>query len=194
MTRLATALAALALAPLPAAAGELVILLQTQETTDFVAQCPGPADPTHPDYLNVRLAAYVYAPRTRAADGLVMKDLGLPIGLVHGCGKFTPAHLQRPSPGEPYPRAPFSMSFELPTGNFFAEGECAAANVSFPMYPVLAPLALVGCSLDVRPDPAQGITRGIATSSSVFIPYPIPGYDTGSYWTLHLYTADVAAR
>ena len=34
------------------------------------------------------------------------------------------------------------------------------------------------------------IQKGIATSASVFIPYAIPGYDTGSFWTLHLYTRD----
>jgi hypothetical protein len=49
---------------------------------------------------------------------------------------------------------------------------------------------LVGCALDVTPDPAQGIVRGVATSSSVFTPRELPGYGTGSFWTLHLYLAD----
>ncbi|HSN90933.1 MAG TPA: hypothetical protein VLS93_06870 [Anaeromyxobacteraceae bacterium] len=181
MTRLAAAvLAALALAPLPAAAGEVVILLQTQETTDVTPVCP--------EGDNIRLGAYVYAPRTRADSGAVVRDLGPPIGIVNGCGRFGRENFV------PYTPAPFSMRFELPMGTVHASGQCVATSLSFPVPGSPAPLLLVGCALDVTPDPALGVTRGSATSSSVFLPYPIPGYDTGSYWTLHLYTADAASQ
>ena len=180
MTRLAAAVAALALVPAQAAAGEFFILLQTQETTEVTPVCP--------EGDNIRLGAYLYAPRTRAMDGVVVRDLGQPIGLVNGCGRFTLANFV------PYTPAPFSMRFELPMGTLHATGQCVATSLSYPLPGSPAPLLLVGCSLDVTPDPALGITRGIATSSSVFLPYAIPGYDTGSYWTLHLYTADVPAK
>jgi hypothetical protein len=180
MIRLAAAIAALALVPARAAAGELVVLLQTQETSDFAAECA--------DGENVRLAAYLYAPRTRANDGVVVRDLGPPIGSATGCGTFSQANFV------PFTPAPFAMRFDLPLGTVHAQGQCVVTSLSYPVPGSPAPLLLVGCALDVTPDPALGITRGNATSASVFLPYPIPGYDTGSYWTLHLYTADAPAQ
>jgi hypothetical protein len=176
LLRLALLASLLLAPPRHARAGEEVVLLQTQEDAALPAPCaPGE---------NIRLGAFLYSPRTRASDGVVVRDLGTPIGTVVGCGTFTLANFV------PYTPAPFSMRFELPQGTITAHGQCVATSVSYPVPGVPAPLLLVGCALDVDPDPALGIVRGIATSSSVFLPAPIPGLDTGSYWTLHLYTQD----
>ena len=90
------ALAALVLAAGSARAGEEVLLLQTQESADVAAPCPG---------QNIKLGAYVYAPRTRASDGQVMKQFGSPVGTVVGCGV-----MKTVTPGS---RAPFNMSFDM---------------------------------------------------------------------------------
>jgi len=71
-----------------------------------------------------------------------------------------------------------------------SSGECTVAERFAPLAPQPWPLLLVGCHLAVAPDESQGLLHGLASSASVFLPYPIAGYDTGSFWTLHLYTAD----
>lgn len=167
------ALATLLLASGSAFAAEEILLLQTQESPDIAAPCPG---------QNIKLGAYVYAPRTRASDGQVMKELGHPVGTVVGCGV-----MKTVTPGS---KAPFNMSFDLGGRKIYAEGECTVATWFFPIPGVPAPVLLVGCYLAVSPDETQGLKQGIATSASVFLPRPVPGYETGSFWTLHLYTAE----
>ena len=48
---------------------------------------------------------------------------------------------------------------------------------------------LAGCALKLVGAP-EGVLGGLVTSASVFNPYSIPGFGTGSVWTLHLYTAN----
>jgi hypothetical protein len=168
------ALAALALAAVVARAEEDVLLLRTQESPLVTAICaPGE---------NIVLGAFVYAPRTRAHDGLVIKEGSRPIGTAVGCGTMTSI-----AKGA---KAPFRLALDLGKRTVSASGECTVADrfapLAMPPYPVL----LVGCSLAVDPGSDEGLLHGIAGSASVFIPYPIAGYDTGSYWTLHLYYAD----
>lgn len=170
------AAAALALLALPALAGERVYLLRTQEDPSVLPDCP--AGDT------VRLGALVYAPRSRASDGRVMKDAGAPIGTAIGCGK-----LLSYMPFDPEVQSPFAMRFDLDDGTFTAKGTCTITSLTFPIPGVPAPLMLVGCALRVDADPSQGVVNGLATSASVFTPRPLPGYGTGSFWTLQLYTA-----
>lgn len=176
-SRVVVAALALVVAPVLARADESVYLLRTLEDGSVDATCPA-GD-------NVRLGALLYAPRTRESDGLVMKDVGHPIGTAIGCGK-----LLTYTPFDAKVQSPFSMRVELPQGTVTADGTCTITSLSFPIPGVPAPLMLVGCTLDVNPDPAHGIVRGQFTSSSVFLPAVIPGYGTGSFWTLHLYLAD----
>jgi hypothetical protein len=178
-------LAAVLLAAGAARAEEQVLLFQTQESDDVVPACAG--DDT------ILLGAYVYAPRTRASDASVVRELGQPVGKVSGCGKM-------PSPVTLGSKAPFSMDFDLEGRRVYAAGECTVQEIFFPIPGDRRPVLLVGCSLTVKPPPEvidpeeraaqRAALRGIATSSSVFMLAPIPGYSTGSYWTLHLYTAD----
>ena len=174
---LSLALLAALLTPALARAEEAVYLLRTLEDQSVATDCPA-GD-------NVRLGALLYAPRTRESDGLVMKDVVQPIGTAVGCGK-----LLTYTPFDPQVQSPFSMRFDLPSGTITASGTCTITNLSFPIVGVPAPLLLVGCTLNVDPDPASGVVRGEATSSSVFVVRPLPGLGTGSFWTLHLYLAE----
>ncbi len=176
-TPVALAALALALAPALPRAEEAVYLLRTLEDPSVPANCP--AGDT------VRLGATMYAPRTRAHDGLVMVDPGKAVGIAIGCGK-----LLTYTPFDPSVQSPFAMRFDLPDRTVTASGTCTITNLAFPIAGVPLPMLLVGCTLNVDADPTQGVVRGIATSSSVFTPKAIPGYGTGSYWTLHLYLAD----
>jgi hypothetical protein len=176
--------AALLLAAGSARAGEEVYLFQTQESDAIDAGCAVDE--------NIVLGAYVYAPRTRASDAKVVREYGEPVGSVSGCGKM-PAAIWFGT------KAPFSMDFDLEGRRIYAAGECTVQEILFPIPGDPRPVLLVGCSLTVKPapdlvDPAEiaaaKAVRGIATSSSVFMRYPIEGYSTGSFWTLHLYTND----
>lgn len=157
-----------------ALAAEKVLLLRTQEASQVPAACaPGE---------NIVLGAFVYAPRSRARDGLVVKDGTRPIGTAVGCGTMTSIATGA--------KAPFRIAFDLGRHTVYAAGECTVAEQFAPLAPKPYPLLLVGCSLAVEPGSDVGLLHGIAGSASVFLPYPIPGYDTGSYWTLHLYYED----
>ncbi|HUL59850.1 MAG TPA: hypothetical protein VLU43_11270 [Anaeromyxobacteraceae bacterium] len=160
--------------PAVAMAGERVYLLRTEENAAVPALCP--------DGDTVKLGAFVYAPRPRAHDGRVVREGERPIGTAVGCGQLkTYSPYSTPSP--------FSIAFDLGHLDVFASGFCVIADLWFPNGPP-APLMQVGCTLTVTPDPAHRIVRGFATSASVFLPVAIPGYETGSYWTVHLYMAD----
>lgn len=173
----ALAALALVLSPTLPRAEEQVLQLRSLEDPAVPADCP--AGDT------VRLGATLHAPRTRARDGMVMVDPGPEIGTAIGCGK-----LLTYTAFDPAVQSPFAMRFELGDRTVTAKGTCTITSLSFPIAGVPAPLLLVGCALDVNPDPALGIVRGTATSSSVFTPRALPGYGTGSFWTVHLYLAD----
>jgi hypothetical protein len=163
---------------LPALADEGVYLFRTQEDPSVTPTCP--------EGDTVRLGALLYTPRTRASDGMVVQDAPDPVGTAIGCGR-----LLTYTPFDPSVQSPFSMVFTLNDGlTFTAKGTCTITSLTFPIPGVPAPLLLVGCTLDVNEDPAFGVLNGLATSASVFTPYPLPGYGTGSFWTVQVYTAD----
>ena len=47
-------------------------------------------------------------------------------------------------------------------------------------------IIMLGCNLAVIPDPEQGIMGGSATSNSLFNFGKLPGYQTGSFWTVRI--------
>lgn len=174
-------IAALALAALPAAArdrdrdrfrdhvasGDAVYVYRTQESPDVVTNCI--------TGQNIVLGAYVYAPKVRGVDGKVVREGTEPVGTVVGCGTMASIALGA--------TAPFTMDFDLADGRkIFAAGTCQVTQqivTSASPYPVL----MVGCTLAVE---GNADLAGIATSASIFNPFKVPGYETGSYWTLHL--------
>lgn len=184
MNRLKTLLvAALVAAPVLAKAGEEIYLFRTEENAEQEAYAEevcaefGPNSPGK----SVILGAYTYAPRTRARDALVMNDLGVRVGSAIGCGKLQSATQLYPFTAS----IPFRILFEVKGVTVRGIGYCTGTT-QVPGQPVF----LMGCYLDVQPDEANGILAGSATSSSVFVAGAAPQYQTGSFWTVHLYTAN----
>jgi hypothetical protein len=160
-------------AALAAGEEERVYFFRTLEDPSVAAGCP-PGD-------TVRLGALVFAPR--GSDGLVLaEDTDRPVGTAVGCGRL----LTR-TPFDTGVQNPFAMKFDLEDGTITATGTCTVTSLTFPVPDVPAPLLLLGCALHVNEDPSAGILDGAATSASVFAPASLPGYRTGSYWTIHLY-------
>jgi len=163
------ALVALASTATLAMADDTVYLFRTQENATVKTNCL-------PDQKIV-LGAYVYAPRSRPVDGKVVREFGEPVGTVVGCGAMTSVAVGA--------TASFTMDFDLEGRKIFAAGKCDVTQWIFTDGST-KPLLMVGCSLAVEPTAAEPTLSGIATSASVFNLFKVPGYETGSYWTLHL--------
>ncbi len=175
---LRTAAALLALLPTLALAGERILLLKTREDAQQypadLAFCQQQGYPR----LNVVLGASVWSLQSNAARGEVMNDEIRFLGTATGCGMMTSA--------DPYvPGQPFAIEFQLRDGTYVASGQCDIVSNDVPQKGLL----LAGCALTVVQAPA-GVLGGVATSASVFNPYKVGDFATGSVWTLHLYTAD----
>ena len=124
------------------------------------------------------LGASVWSLQTNAARGVVMNEAVKLVGTATGCGSLT-------NPGPFAPKQWFSIKFDLDDGTYVASGTCDITSNDVPT----RGLMLAGCALKLVRMP-EGVLGGIATSASVFNPANLPGFGTGSVWTLHLYTAD----
>jgi hypothetical protein len=167
------------MSPIAASAAERVYQLRSLEDPsvsldDAKAFC---AAESRTFTANVVLPARIWVHRTRAADGQVTNDSADAIGTAFACAQLTnflfPPGLQQN----------FSLKLNLPSGSYEAVGQCTFISNNVPK----AGLVLAGCNLHVTKAPA-GIVGGSATSSSVFNPFRLAGFNTGSYWTLLLYT------
>lgn len=185
MSRLARLVALLALlaTPLLAAAnhqgadepGERIIVLRTVEDPRFPARADiCDAAPFTP--VNVRLGAGAWTVRTRGRDGLLVNDDVRFVGPVTGCGRLATT--------SPQVAQPFLIHFELDDGAYTAIGTCTITSNDVPT----AGLLLVTCALEVVEAP-PGVVGGSATSASIFNPFKLPGFDTGSIWVLRLHDA-----
>jgi hypothetical protein len=125
---------------------------------------------------NVYLNASVYIENVRGSDALVVAERADPVGTALACARITdftfPPGLQQN----------FYAQFNLPSIRVTASGTCTliSNNVPEPW------LVLAGCTLRVV-QPPEGFAGGAATSLSVFNPFRLPGYSTGSRWTIQLY-------
>jgi hypothetical protein len=125
---------------------------------------------------NVFLNASVYAENVRASDAMIVADRTEPIGTALACAQITDFSFP---PGK---QQNFYALFKLPSGDFSAKGTCTLISNNVPE----ARLILAGCTLSVVQAP-EGLVGGAATSLSVFNPFRLPGYSTGSRWTLQVY-------
>lgn len=177
MNRILSALVVLSLHPALALAGERTLVLKTFEDPRY------PADPAVCENagfapVNVVLGASVWSLQTRASRGDVVNELVRQVGTATGCGRMTSA--------TPFtPGQLFVIRFNLEDGSYLAAGTCDIVSITVPT----AGIMLAGCALAIVSAP-PGVLGGIATSASVFNPNEIPGYGTGSVWTLHLYTGN----
>jgi hypothetical protein len=126
--------------------------------------------------VNVRLGASLYSYEVRRNDGRVEQDEGRKIGTATACARLTnflfPTGLQQN----------FIVRFDLPEGSFTAVGTCTFATNDVP----LRGFVLAGCALQMTAFP-QGVVGGAMASLSSFNPFRLPGFNTGSYWTLQYY-------
>lgn len=174
MTRLLAALLLLA-GPAAALAGERTLVVKTFEDERYPAD-PAVCAAAGFTPVNVVLGASVWSLQTRASRGEVMNDAIRFLGTATGCGRMTSA--------TPFtPGQLFVIQFDLQDGTYVASGTCDITSVTVPVTGIM----LAGCALRIVQAP-EGVVGGIATSASVFNPYSIPGFGTGSVWTLHLYT------
>ncbi|WP_257449793.1 hypothetical protein [Archangium lipolyticum] len=161
MSRMALSVLALGL-PTVALAREQVLLFRTEEH-------PGAVDPSGcqaaPFEVNVRLPANVLG-----------TDDGRPSGKALACARITDPTFAEGS------TADFYVHFMLPEGNFTGLGRCTMVSNGVPRPGVV----LTSCALKLTELPA-GYVGGFATSSSVFNPKGLPGYNTGSFWTLRVF-------
>jgi len=169
--------ALLLLGPVLASAGERTFVVKTFED---------PKTPPDPAFCaaagfapgDVQLYASVWSLQTRAKNGEVMNEAIRKVGTANACGHMTSA--------TPFtPGQVFVIQFDLEDGSYYAAGTCDIVSVTVPATGVM----LAGCSLRLERAPA-GVLGGLVTSASVFNPYSIPGFGTGSVWTLPLYTED----
>ena len=171
--------AGLALAEQSSQSGVHVYQFRTEEdpaVTGAAAFCA-----TQPFPANVLLNASAWATQARSSDASVVNDGVRKVGTVVACAQITsfafPPGLQQN----------FAARFDFEDGSSYTgRGTCTITSNDIPE----PKLVLAGCALKVAPDGASA--GGVATSASVFNPFRLEGYHTGSYWTLQLYDAPAA--
>lgn len=179
MPRLSVAVVSLALVlPLPVLAGEVSYQFQTQED-------PQAADPNlcqgAPFQANVKLPGIVSVP-DKDSHGKLKAGARKAVGKARACALITDRTFPEGSQADMY------ASFDLPEGRFTAVGKCTAVSNAVPRPGVV----LVGCALKLTEFP-PAYAGGFVTSSSLFNPLGLPGYNTGSLWTLRLFEPDAPA-
>ena len=128
---------------------------------------------------NVRFGATLYSSVARASDGRVVNRDARAIGTATACARITDPRFP------PDLRQEFYVQFNLPEGVVRARGGCTLVSNDVPT----AGLVLAGCHLRVTEAPSW-YRGGAVTSLSVFNPRRLPGFLTGSDYTVQLYTAD----
>jgi hypothetical protein len=177
---LAAAASTLLALPLPASAAERVLVLRTVEDARFPAdRVTCAAAPFRP--VNVFLGASAWTIRTGARSGALRDDALRFAGPVTGCGQLSTVATFVPQP--------FLIRFDLADGTYVAAGTCTITSNDVPVRGLL----MLGCTLKLVGFP-PGVLGGSATSASVFNPAALPGFDTGSIWTLRLHDTRPAVR
>jgi hypothetical protein len=166
--------AVLALGPAPVKADETVIQfrsLEDPEGTPDLGVCAAA-----PFVANVATAANLLAVRTRASDGEVVGKGQVRIGTGTGCLQVTDITFP------PFSSGPFYGEFTVDGRTMRISGVCTTTTNDVPLRGVV----LVGCTTAIVEAP-PGFVGGVAVSNSVFNPFHVPGFSTGSLWTVRLY-------
>jgi hypothetical protein len=167
---------ALALVCFPALAQAAERVVQFRSAEDPASPPDAAFCDAAPFHANVRLGASLYSYEVDRHDGRVREDEGRKIGTATACALLTnflfPIGLQQN----------FIVRFDLPEGSFTAAGTCTFATNDVP----LRGFVLAGCALGMTAFP-PGVLGGASASLSSFNPFRLPGFSTGSYWTLQYY-------
>jgi hypothetical protein len=129
----------------------------------------------------VRLGASLYSHEVDRS-GEVKQGEGCKIGTATACARLTDPKLPAGT------QLPFVLKFDLPEGSFTAAGTCSVASNDVPE----RGLVLAGCALRLTAFP-KGVLGGVVTSLSTFNPSGLPGFATGSWWTLQYYYGSASA-
>ncbi|MFB1480672.1 hypothetical protein [Corallococcus sp. RDP092CA] len=121
----------------------------------------------------VKLGAGLYVP---AGDGGYER-----VGSATACFRLTDRAF---TPGT---QVPFHARFLLPAGAFTAQGECVLVSNDQPQ----AGVVLAGGALKLVEVP-PGFVGGVMTNLSVFNPLKLPGFATGSHYTLYTFRKEGA--
>jgi len=125
---------------------------------------------------NVRFGAVLYSEASNGAEGRIVNRSARRIGTATACARITDPRFP------PDLRQEFYVRFDLPEGPITARGGCTLVSNDVPT----AGLVLAGCHLRVTEAPSW-YTGGAIASLSVFNPRKIPGYLTGSDYTIQMY-------
>ena len=158
-------------------AGERVYQFRTVEDPQAVE--PGGCQAA-PFEVNVRLPASIFV--REAGGGKKGRGGERREGTALACARITDRSFAEGS------TADFYVRFELPEGHFTALGKCTIVSNGVPRPGVV----LTSCALKLTEFPA-GYVGGFATSSSIFNPRGLPGYNTGSFWTVRAFEPEPAA-
>lgn len=138
---------------------------------------------TAPFAANLLLGASLYTYEVEEHTGRVRDEHPRKIGVATACARLTsflfPPGLQQQ----------FYVRFDLPEGSFVGLGTCTLTSNDVP----LAGFVLAGCALKMTSFP-PGVVGGGISSLSSFNPFRLPGFATGSYWTLQYYDNAPASR
>jgi hypothetical protein len=158
-----------------AAADQKVIQIRSE---DDPAVPPDPAFcATAPFTTNLVFNGSVWTFRERTSDGTVVNDSVAKRGDAHACARLANFAFT------PLSTVPFLAKFNLPQGQFTGLGVCTIIARDVPRAGVIT----AACALRLTSFPS-GVLGGTATSISIFNPFRLPGFKTGSYWTLYLFT------
>lgn len=154
---------------------EWVYAFRSQEDAatppDEAVCAAAPFEPT------VKLGAGLYVPVHRVVDGRPVTDGGYErVGTATACFRLTDRAF---TPGT---QVPFHARFLLPVGSFTASGVCTLVSNDQPQ----AGVVLAGGALKLVEVP-PGFVGGVLSNLSVFNPLKLPGFATGSYYTLYTF-------
>lgn len=122
---------------------------------------------------NAVLSASLYAIQTRSSDAKLNNDSTKRVGFGTACARITSLAVGA--------TAQIIGNFVIDGQELIGEGTCVLASNAVPS----AGLVLAGCTIPL--DAGPGVLGGVATSNTVFNPFGLPGFDTGSIWTLHVF-------
>lgn len=123
---------------------------------------------------NAILSASFYSLKVRPSDGKILDYEKKRIGSGTACARITSLAVGATVQiiGD------FNIKKDI---HLIGEGECVLASNTVPT----AGIVLAGCTIPL--DAGPGVLGGIATSNTVFNPMGLPGFDTGSIWTVHVF-------